>query len=690
MRPAAGPPGSHSATPQAVINVLDHLPLVFEENRGQFDASVRYAARTSDGDLFLTSTGTTTSLRRDARKLPKTIRMRFAGSHGAQSMLGEDVVEATSNYYIGDDATTWHADVPHFQRVRARAVYPGIDVVYYGSGPALEYYFVVEPHADPGRIDLAFSGVDTIEIDRSGDLVLRAKHATITHGKPVAYHATAGERRAVEAHFVKRGAGHVGIRIARYDREKPLVIDPLVLLHATYLGGSSTDKILGIAADPDGSTYVTGLTQSPDFPTLNAFQAGSGGATDVFVAKINAAGTALIYSTYIGGNAIDAALGIARDTSGNAYVAGYTASSNFPVTANPLQASLNGSAYDAFVAKLGPTGALQYSTYLGGTDIDMANAIAVDGAGNAHVTGVTCSPDFPTVNAFQPALNGAPNGCFAGKDAFVSKLDTGGNALVYSTYFGGSDQDEANGIAVDTQGRASITGYTWSNNLPIAGLALSALNGSADAFVGRFGTTGALDYSTYYGGADYDEGAAIAVDAKGSLYVTGLTESTDFPTVHAFQNALQGGGDAFVFKLAIVSGAPSSAAVPYSSFLGGSDDEMGRAIAADSNGNAYVAGYTTSSDFPIAAPAQPMLQGSQDAFVARLSPNGALAFSTYLGGNDEDDAWGIALSNGTLRGVSNIDVAGTTLSTDLATGSVLQPIPRGLVDGFVAKIGYVP
>ncbi len=370
MRSADGPTDSHSATPQAVINALDRLPLVFEENRGQFDASVRYAARASDGVLFLTSTGTTTSLRRDARTSPKTIRMRFAGSRGAQSMLGEDVVEATSNYYIGDDATTWHAGVPHFQRVRARAVYPGIDVVYYGSGPALEYYFVVEPHADPGRIDLAFSGVDTIEIDRGGDLVLRTKHATITHGKPVAYHPTAGERRAVEAHFVKRGAGHVGIRIARYDREKPLVIDPLVLLHATYLGGSSTDKILGIAADPDGSTYVTGLTQSPDFPTLDAPQAGSGGATDVFVAKINAAGTALIYSTYLGGNAIDAALGIARDTSGNAYVAGYTASPNFPVTANPLQASLNGSAYDAFVAKLGPTGALQYSTYLGGTDID--------------------------------------------------------------------------------------------------------------------------------------------------------------------------------------------------------------------------------------------------------------------------------------------------------------------------------
>ncbi len=575
MQSPDGPAGTQAAAPPAVLDALDRLPFEFEENRGQFDARpCAAAARTRDGILSLTSTGTTTSLESRCTQLAKrdsdAIRGFARRAIDARRRHRRDDQQLLHRRRCRDVART---GVPHFQRVRARAIYPGIDVVYYGSGPALEYYFVVELRT---RIPAASIWPSTASIrSRSTAAAISCcatRTATITHGKPVAYHPNVGERRAVEAHFVKRGANHVGIRVARYDRERPLVIDPLVLLHATYLGGSGTDKILGIAADPDGSTYVTGLTQSLDFPTLNAPQAGAGGATDAFVAKINAAGTALIYSTYLGGNAIDAALGIARDASGNAYVAGYTGSPNFPVTANPLQASLNGSAYDAFVAKVGPTGALQYSTFLGGTDIDMANAIAVDAAGSAYVAGFTCSPDFPVLNAFQPALNGVPNGCFAGQDAPVSKLDAGGKALLYSTYIGGSDQDEAKGIAVDTQGRASITGYTWSNDLPIAGIALSSMNGSADAFVSRFSTTGALDYSTYYGGADYDEGAAIAVDAKGSLYVTGLTESANFPTVHAFQNALQGGGDAFVLKLAIVSGTPSSAAS--SSFLGGSDDEM--------------------------------------------------------------------------------------------------------------------
>lgn len=455
------------------------------------------------------------------------------------------------------------------------------------------------------------------------------------------------------------------------------------LAYAAYLGGNATDQAFSIAVDAAGNTYVAGSTESANFPVVNASQPQLKGATDAFVAEIGADGTTLKYATYLGGSGLDVATGIALDDAGNLYVTGFTNSPDFPVTPGVVQHQLEGKLFDAFVAKISKTGALLYSTYLGGTYVDIANAIAVDGAGNAHVTGYTCSYDFPTFKAWQPSLNGGPPGCFSGQDAFVAKLNPTATALVYSTFFGGSDKDEATSIAIDAQSRAVIAGYTASNDLPTAGPALTPYRGGRDAFVARFAASGALAYATNLGGTGDDVATSVAVGNKGDIYVTGYTASPDLPAVNAFQPALSGIEDGFVLRFAPTN---SSANIGYATYFGGGDADRLHAIAIDPDGSAYVTGYTDSLDFPTIAPIQPSLSGTRDAVVAVLDASGAPTFSTFLGGADDDIGWGLALGHALPGNVPSIHLAGETLSTDLGTANAFEPNAQGAADGFAAKI----
>ena len=399
------------------------------------------------------------------------------------------------------------------------------------------------------------------------------------------------------------------------------------LVYSTYVGGSGDDWGFGIAVDGTGNAYLTGNTSSSDFPvTAGVCQTiYRGGISDLFVTKLNAAGSALVYSTYLGGNDLDQANSIAVDASGNAYVTGNTNSSNFPTTAGAYQSVYNGGFTDAFVSKLNATGtALVYSTYLGGDTLDEGRGIAVDASGNAYVTGSTefimgapSSGNFPTTAGAYQTVRG---GSF---DAFVTKLNATGKALVYSTYLGGNAHDYAMGIAVDGGGNAYVTGYTFSSNFPTtAGAYQSVYNGGfTDAFVTRLDATGsALVYSTYLGGNDFDQANSIAVDASGNAYVTGFTYSSNFSTTAgAYQSVYNGGfTDAFLAKLNATGGA-----LVYSTFLGGSDVDIGNGIALDNSGNAYVTGATGSSDFPTTAGAyQRVYGGFGDVLVARFSDLG--------------------------------------------------------------------
>ena len=462
-------------------------------------------------------------------------------------------------------------------------------------------------------------------------------------------------------------------------RAKSLVLDPLKLAFAGYLGGNTDDQAFSVAIDAAGNLWIAGSTESANFPIVNALQPKSGGATDAFVAEIAADGATIKYATYLGGKGLDVATGIALDASGGVYVTGFTNSSDFPVTHGVLQTQLRGTLFDAFVAKISPSGALVYSTYLGGHFVDAANAIAVDAAGDAYVAGYTCSYDFPTKNAFQPFLDGGPPGCFSGQDAFIAKLSNDATTLVYSTFFGGSDKDEAKAIALDAQGRAAIAGYTMSNDLPTAGFALTGYGGGRDALVARIGSGGALEYASYFGGTGDDTAMGVGIGPSGDLYVAGYTASTDLPTANAFQAQLAGPEDGFAMRVAITA---TSAHLVYATFFGGGDADRLHAIAVDAGGSAYATGYTESLDFPTFAPFQATPGGgTRDAVVARFNANGAPTFSTYLGGADDDIGWSLAIAKG-----PSIYVAGETLSTDLGTAGAFEPNAQGASDGFAARI----
>jgi hypothetical protein len=634
------------------------LPLSFERNRGQDARGVEFAARGPATSVYLMRRGALVAI--DGARL----RMRLAGARPA--IVAERRSRRTVNYLRGDDPRRWITNVPTYGQVRYRHAWRGVDVTFHGGAAGeLEYDLELAPGANPGRIRVGMSGVRNARVDSGGGLLLTAGSRVVRMRRPVAYQPGPGGRTPVRSRYVVHGDRTVGFAVGAHDPSRPLVIDP-VLAYSSYLGGNDIDKALavavdsagnayvtgqssstdflrqgaiqasngggtdafvtklspsgavvystylgggafdvgrGIAVDTLGRVYVTGTTQSGNFPTANAGQASRSGSQDAFVSRLNAAGTALIYSTYHGGTGLDDGFGIAADASGNAYVGGQTDSSNFP-TANPIQAARSGTD-DGFVSKLTPAGVLSYSTYHGGGGTDAVRGIALDGVGDAYVTGFTDSTNFPRVNPVQVDPGG-------GGDAFVSKLNTSGTALVFSTYLGGADTDRGDGIAVDGAGSAYVTGFTRSAGFPTTGQA--AHGGIADAFVTKLASAGTtIAYSTIAGGGGADEGHAIAVGADGRAQVAGSTLSSDFPTLTAFDESYGGTvEDAFAIKL------ESSGSVRYATYFGGAGYDIARGIGVDGSGNAWVVGETGSSDFPVVAPLQAQRSADPDGFVAKI------------------------------------------------------------------------
>ena len=662
------------------------LPLSFEANHGQTDASVDFLARGQGYGMFLRPTEAVVILKEPSGKPatePKNksksgvkinapvrvMRMKLSGARPTSTAEGLDELPGKVSYFIGNDSAKWKKSISTYGRVRYKEVYPGIDLIYYGNQQQLEYDFVLAPGARASEIALQFEGVDKVEVDASGDLLLKTGQNTVLLRKPIIHQDIADKHRIVHGRYVIRGEKRVGFLVGEYDTRAALIIDP-TLVYSTYLGGSYYDQVDGIAVDAAGNTYIGGATGSTNFPTANPIQSFAGGDDDAFVAKINASGTALLYSTYLGGGSVDAVNGIAVDSSGNAYVAGATNSTDFP-TVNAIQSTAGGG-YDVFVSKINSSGtALIYSTYLGGGSDDSAYGIAVDSSGNAYVAGNTSSTNFPTVNAIQGTAGGS-------SDAFVAKINTSGTALLYSTYLGGANYDIANGIAVDSFGNAYVAGYTNSTNFPTANAIQSTTGGGYDAFVAKINTSGTtLLYSTYLGGGSSDSANAIAVDSSGNAYVAGNTSSTNFPTVNAIQSTTGGSSDAFVAKI-----NASGTALLYSTYLGGANYEAAYGIAVDSSGNAYVAGVTGSTNFPTVNAIQSTAGGSYDAFIAKINASGfALLYSTYLGGAGYDQALAVAVDSS-----DNAYVAGYTNSTDFPTANAIQTTTGGLYDAFVSKI----
>ena len=635
------------------------LPLYFEANRGQTDPQVKFLFRGPRSTLFLTPTEAVLALRSAARPtraasiasvtedVPDAttqptqetqltvLRTSFVGANPKTRVEGQEELPGKANYFIGNDPKKWRANVPTYAKVQHRDLYPGIDLIYYGNQRQLEYDFVVAPGADPNLIKLGFHGAKEITLADSGDLILTTEIGDVRLQKPLVYQF-------------------------RKDGHKELIAGNYVIRPTLTVSSSSQSEGTGHAS-----------------PVTVAFQIADYDASRPLIID-----PVLFYSTYLGAGDDDAGFSIAVDVSGNAYVAGYAVSTNFPTTPGVFQSTLSGP-IDAFVTKLNPTGSgLVYSTYLGGSNNDEAFGIGVDAAGNAYVAGATDSTNFPTTpGAFQTTLSG-------GNDLFITKLNPTGSGLVYSTYLGGSEFDNlANGIAVDAAGNAYVSGLTFSTDFPttIGAFQTAYGGGIRDAFVTKLNPLGTgLVYSTYLGGSDNDYSfGGVTVDAAGNAYVAGFTESTDFPTTPgAFQTTYAGGGDVFVTKL-----NPLGSGLVYSTYLGGSGFDTSTSIAVDAAGNAYVAGLTDSTNFPTTSGAFQTTfgGGSDDAFITKLNPLGSgLVYSTYLGGSGFDLITRIALD---AQPNPDAYVTGGTDSTDFpTTTNAFQTALGGVEDAFVTKL----
>jgi hypothetical protein len=732
------------------IQKMNQTPLSFTKNMGQWDDRVLFRANSGGATMWFTKEGVTYQFTRridtrsgavsapgvgqnrfgfDAADLDSRLRgndlerdsieqlvltAKFVGANPNPEVIAEGQLEYKCNYFFGNDPTQWHTDVPNYEAITLKDIYPGIDLKYSGrrgTGQAA-YEFIVAPGADMAQVKVEYEGAEKTSVDADGRMILRTKWGdmTATMNSPRPLGEGSGVRAVLSScawwtsssttssQDLTRGGD---VRQAQQvdgfeaDRSTQLTTNgsgrqalgsvAVGLVYSTYLsGGEFIDDGRGVAVDGNGNAYVTGYTESFNFPTTpDVYQDQISGGGDAFVTKFSPSGT-LVFSTYLGGGNGDGAWGIAVDGSGNAYVTGYTTSTDFP-TSNPYQGTFQGSR-DAFVTKLSNSGnSLIYSTYLGGSGAENdygGVGVAVDGSGNAYVTGTTGSSDFPTLNPYQATSQGW-------YDVFVTKLSNSGSSLIYSTYLGGAGAEGGTSIAVDHNDNAYVTGYTGSTNFPTLNPYQPTYQGLYDAFVTKLSSSGAsLIYSTYLGGSgkEDDGQGGIAVDGSGNAYVTGTTGSSNFPTMNAYQATFQGGPsyspkDAFVTKLSSFGNS-----LIYSTYLGGgSAGDRGRGIAVDGFGNAYVTGETYSSDFPTLNPFQGMLQGSADVFVTKLSKIGnTLVYSTYLGGSD---------GSGIDRGHSiAVDISGNAYVTGRAQGGFPTFNPyQGTYQGsdaFVTKLSW--
>jgi len=632
----------------SLVKTYGKLPLYFIENRGQVDGAVRFYEKGGGHATFFTTDGVVISLTKTDKKSyekssfnkdilgPETkeqeehttgvVSLSFVGANKAPRVVADEKQAGRVNYFVGNDKTKWRTNIPTYGAVTYKEVYRNIDVRFYGNNQKLEHDVIVRPGGDVSKVRFVYDGIEGMRITDTGDLEVRLEDGKILEKKPVIYQEIDGRRVAVDGKYRILGDNTYGFDVASYDHGKDLVIDP-VLVYSTYLGGKLNDIGFGIFVDSSGAAYVTGESGSIDFPLTNPLQGTSGSyLTGAFITKINTTGTALVYSTFLGGNGWDSGRAITVDSTGAAYVTGFTKSGNFP-TINAIQVLHGGGLWDAFITKINPAGSsIIYSTYIGGSGKDMGEDIAIDSQGNAYVTGWTLSTNFPLMNPIQGVYGG---GDISGGDIFVTKINSGGTAFVYSTYLGGSNAEFSYGIAVDSTGAAYVTGDTFSTDFPLMNPLQGAYGGYGDAFVTKIDSTGSsLVYSTYLGGNSGDYGDAITVDNLGDAYVAGSTASSNFPLVNTMSMPSGGVGDIFVTKI-----NATGAAMNYSTHFGGTSLDGGYGIAVDPSGNAYVTGETRSTDFPLLNPIQGGHGGSlQDAFITKIGAP-ILPTPTFNGGN---------------------------------------------------------
>ena len=694
---------------------IGRLPLTFEVNQGQTAPEVKFLTHGNGYTAFLTVNGFVLSLRPDESAMiadtpssskpaptsSATLHFSLIGAAPNSTIIGEDLRPGRVNYFIGNDETKWRTNVATYGNVRYKNVYPGIDLVYYGSHRQLEYDFEIQPTADPRRIQFAIQGASRVDVDGEGDLVIATASGDSVHFRsPLVYQVSNGQRVVIAGGYIVTDTSHVRFQLGAYDPTKPLVIDP-VLVYSTYLGGSRNEQPTGIAVDSSGCVYVVGYTNSTDFPLATEGSLPPN-ANHVFAAKLDATGSNLIYADYIGGNSEDYGAALVLDASDEVYLTGSTTSSNFPLV-SPYQNQQPGP-YTGFLSKISADGSkLLYSTYFGGSTFDQPTAIGLDGSGLVHVAGYTLSQNFPLANAMQTSALPNQGGVY-GVYGFLSEFSADGSGLIYSTYLAGNSnvvQSCGNNscwpspysapvaIATDAGGDTYVTGSTNTYNFPITQGSYQATNTAPQnatvGFVSKFSNAGNLDYSTYFYGSSGAPVsiAAIALDGTGAAYITGSGQSDGtFPVTSTSicNPAVSGFGCSYGF---VTKFDPSGTTLLYSTFLGPNNYAFPQAIVLDANNDAYVLTSSSNSLYQTTNPVEPFV-GSADLLLVEIDPAaGTQLFSTYLGGSKINAPVSMALD-----GNGNLYLLGFTSSTDFpVTAGAFQWQLAGGNDAFISKIG---
>jgi hypothetical protein len=697
---------------------LNSAPLMFIENVGQWsalDSGARFQVRGTNSTIWLSEDAVWVTLLEepaadptakskggsrlaalkggDASALASSqkginLKISYPGANPHPRLEAFNRLDTHVSYFIGNDPSQWHADVPVWGGVRYKDLYPGIDLEISGENGQLAQRLVLRQRAQLDSVQLRVDGADSLSLDGNQ---LRLETALGTYTLPLLQLPGTGTVKLLNPKVL---GGQV---ISPFADPQAKAADVTIqsgasdLLYSTFLGGIKDEYSYNIAVDVTGAVYVAGSTFSPNFPTgAGFFDPIFGGSSDAFVAKLNPSGSALTYVTFLGGSGMDEGNAIAINVAGAAFIVGDTESYNFPTTSAAFDKTANGS-FDIYIAKLNPLGsALMYATYLGGSEMDLGSGLAVDAIGAAYILGTTFSPDFPaTPGAFDTSLNEAG---VIGIDNLVVKINVSGSALSYATYLGGSNAEFGYSIVIDRQGSAYITGSTDSSDFPVTPGAFSTdFKGSyEDAFVTKLNASGsALTYSTFLGGTgdNIETGVDIAVDPSGEVFVAGYTDSIDFPvTPGAFDtsfNSIGGGSfndDVFVAKL----NATGSALI-YATYLGGQASEEAEGLVIDSSGAAYIIGYTRSTDFPTTPGAfdTGYNGGYDDGFVVKLNPGGSgLAYATLLGGSQNDAGGAIAINSNNVA-----YIAGETSSSDFpVTSGAFDTSQNGSFDAFIAKL----
>jgi hypothetical protein len=704
------------------------LPMNFELNIGQSTPEVKFQARGRGYGLFLgegaaflmlknhnvkttaPANSTDDSIRKHDDGTTSFLKLTFCNANEKANIHGINEVITKTHYYKGADESKWVTNVPNYSKVCYDDLYPGIDMVYYGTQSGLEYDYIVKPGADASAIAMEIGNAKKLELTDKGDLIIKMENGQIHKGKPIVYQEVNGQRKTIEGSYVLEAANRIAFKVGAYDRTQTLVIDPSIVW-SSYMGDSPSqiqpnnfgqDKGYGVAVDAAGNVYATGSTDSYDFPhpttitqaTLNRFSdpSVSGTITDAYIQEFSPDGKLLKFSAFFGGNSSDGGRAVAVDSSGFIYFTGFAGDGTFPIK-NARFTYTAGT--DAFVAKVAPTGAsLVFSTLIGGSGDDVGLGIAADANGNSYVTGGTKSANFPIKFALVSAFSGVPNTSFAG---FLAKFSPDGSNVVFSTYIDGPGAQPitiANAVAVDASANIYVGGTTDGLNPVLTQNAFQsgskASAGNTNGFVLKVDTNAAVTiFGTYLGDTGPDGVTGVGVDNISRVFVTGFTQSANFPTQSPNQGALGAPGAQNAFFTIFANTGQSLA---YSTFLGGSGVDSATGMAVDPDGYAYIVGTTTSTDFPVALLAQPPIQagnaGGSDAFIAKYNPTGGEIYATYLGSSGNDQGHGIAAGVKGSAFEGNAYITGEVGNRDgsFGTSGAVQELPGATNPSFFVTI----